>query len=917
MGTFFPNNVEEFFSSGTVILFSCAATADYPLLSVSENCKDILGFKPSYFLENENGWSTRIHPDDIDHLDQNFQRVIREKGDAINEYRFKTRENSYIWLRDEIKFIEDARDGDPLIYGSTIDITERKKAEIALQENKTEELRQEISLRKKTEEKLQKRLDYEKAISRISELLLESHSSEVLQKSLKILRRITEADRIFLYDNKEIDDELYLEPVMEVTAEEVSAAVEDLNEREFKYSDIPWLYDKLSSLQKVQAKVDELPEPEQSIFKNQQVKSILIIPIVMDDEWEGYIGFSDTQNKRVWKEEEVSLLETTSKLIAAFKKRKSIEQSLVEQRNYTKAILDSLPSIYLLMDEELNFVQWNENAKRYTGYNVDELKEKDAFDLIVPKDHKRLEKATQQAIGEDGQGVELLLRTKEGEEIPYFWNGYNIELGQKKYFLCVGIDITQQKQIQKALKQEKQFNEGLIQSLPGIFYTLDENGNYIQWNKNFERELGYQESEIREMKPKDFYTGEELEKITKGIEEAFEKGYNMLEAKITTKSGEEIPYLLTARLIEHDGKKYITGVGHDISDRIEAREKLKKNEELFRNLFLNAPAAIAMISPDNKIQNVNKSFEDLFGYTEEEIKGKDIDELIVPEEEYEEVPKMSEDKQSTMDSFQKEARRVTKGGTLIDVFVAGIPVFVDGEPLAGFGMYIDITEQKKYEEEIYTSLKEKHVLLQEIHHRVKNNLAVVSGLLQLQVYETDDPVIQETLKESENRIQTMALIHEKLYNSRNLARISCQSYISELVETIRNTIGSNKDIDVHMDIEDIKLSINKAVPFALLVNEVVTNSFKHAFTKGEEGTIEIYLQESENVIEAHLRDDGRGLPEDFSSDEIESLGMTLIQKFAQQLDADWKIGSDNGTYLNITFDVSDMSEGSASKFVDF
>lgn len=190
MASFFPNNVEEFFSSGTVILFSCAATADYPLLSVSENCTDILGFEPSYFLEDKNSWSARIHPDDIDAVDQEFQRVIQEKGDAINEYRFKTRDDSYIWLRDEIKFIEDARDGTPLIYGAAIDITERKKAEIALEENKTEELKQEISLRKKTEGKLQKRLDYEKAISKFSELLLEGHSSEALKKVCKFCRRL-------------------------------------------------------------------------------------------------------------------------------------------------------------------------------------------------------------------------------------------------------------------------------------------------------------------------------------------------------------------------------------------------------------------------------------------------------------------------------------------------------------------------------------------------------------------------------------------------------------------------------------------------------------------------------------------------------------------------------------------------------
>jgi PAS domain S-box-containing protein len=882
---------------------------------VSNNSKDILGYNPSYFLDREHGWSERIHPDDQERVYETFRNVINDEDLAINEYRFKTKAGSYIWLRDEIKLIEDTDKEESVIYGSSIDITDRKKAEIALRQNKTEELKQEIEKRKDVERQLQKRLSYEKAISKCSNILLENSSSEALRKSLKILQEVTDSDRVYLYKNQKEKGALLLDPVMEVTApgiETVLNAQEKIN-----YSAIPWWHMKLSNNEIIHSQTQDLPEPERTILQEKDVESVLVIPIMIDEEWYGYIGFAEVQNKRVWHDNEISLLQTAAGLIAAFKKRKKIEQSLISQRNYTQTILDSLPSIYLLMDENLNFVQWNSNAERYTGYNAEELSEKSAFDLIVPEEHEKLEKATQRVREEEGEGSELTLLTKSGKEIPYFWHGYYIELDREKYFLCVGVDITLQKQTEKELMDEKRFNEALIESLPGIFYMVDSEGNYHRWNQNFVDELGYTSEELQHMTPADFYSEQEYQRIRAGIEKVFETGEAEIETTIITKDNCEIPYYLTGKLFTQEDEDYLIGVGYDITEQVEAREKIRKSEELFRNLFLKAPAAIVMVDPDNKIQNVNKSFEDLFGYSEEEIEGRDIDEVIVPEEEYEDAPKMpSTSDKYAMDSFHKEARRLTKGGTLVDVFVAAIPVFVDDEPLAGFGMYIDITEQKKYEEEIYTSLKEKHVLLQEIHHRVKNNLAVVSGLLQLQIYETDDPVIQETLRESENRIQTMALIHEKLYNSQNLARISCDSYIGELVETIRTTIGTEKNIAVKTDIADVELNINKAVPFALLVNEVVTNSFKHAFKDRDRGNINIDLQKSEGKIHAHIRDDGSGLPDGFSTEEKDSLGMTLIDNFARQLEADWELGSDDGTYIDITFDPRGTKSSTDPRIAD-
>jgi PAS domain S-box-containing protein len=899
-GRHFSEDITSFFSSGTVILFKCKTTNDFPLLTVSENTEHILGFSPSYFANHEHAWSDRVHPDDKEEVLSHFNKVIEEGGTATHEYRFKTRGGEYIWLRDEIKLIE-TRDGDELIYGTSTDITKHKHAEQQLNDYQSAGLDQEVARRREAEEKLQRRLEYGQALCDCSELLLLSSASESLQKSLQVLQEVTGADHVFLYRNSEVDEELSLDPVVEVTAERVDPVVENTT-RTFKYSDIPWFYEKLSAMEKVHARVEDLPAAEQAILQEQDVQSLLIIPFAVEGTWKGYIGFSDTRYGKIWDEEEVSFLETVSRVFAAFEKRKEMEQSLVEQRNYTNAILDNLPSIYLLMDTDLQLVRWNSFAETYTGYSEEELKAKDAFDLIASDDHEIMGKAIKQVREDHGMGTELKLKRKSGETVPYHWSGYFIELNNKKFFLCIGVDITYQKETEKELRHEKRFNEALLESLPGIFYMFDEEGNYHRWNQNLLDQTGYTKEDMQQITPDVFFGEEELDAVQKEIGKVFEVGHAEMESKLKTKDGSKIPYYLTGKLFEVNGNEYLLGVGHDISKQVKARKELQKNEALFHNLFLKAPAAIVMVGPENKVKEVNQSFEQLFEYSKEEIKGQNIDKAIVPPGERDKVPSMPVD-DFHAEHFNREAKRITKSGEIIDVFIAAIPVYFDNELIAGFGMYIDITEEKKNEEEIARSLKEKKVMLKEIHHRVKNNLAIVSGLLQLQMYESDDPQIHDTLEESERRIQTMALIHEQLYNSESLESISCDTYIGDLIETIKNTIGSSRDVTVNADIESIELDIKQAVPFALLINEVVTNSFKHAFDVGKDNAIAIRITEYNGKVQAHLSDNGKGLPDDLQPEMSDTLGMNLINNFAQQLEAEWEMGNDNGTYINLQFSI--------------
>lgn len=207
-----------------------------------------------------------------------------------------------------------------------------------------------------------------------------------------------------------------------------------------------------------------------------------------------------------------------------------------------------------------------------------------------------------------------------------------------------------------------------------------------------------------------------------------------------------------------------------------------------------------------------------------------------------------------------------------------------------------ITLRKKVKnktQKISKALEEKEILLQEIHHRVKNNLSIISGLIGLQMDATEDEKAQEVLEDSQARIQSMAMIHDKLYQTDSLSSIRLDQYLKELVETIHLTFdGINDSIQIKFDMDPAEINIHKVVPCGLLVNELVVNAFKHAFEPGTEGVLEISLKKLNGKVELTIADNGPGLPDDFREEVGESLGSRLIPTFAQQLEAENEILED-------------------------
>jgi len=223
---------------------------------------------------------------------------------------------------------------------------------------------------------------------------------------------------------------------------------------------------------------------------------------------------------------------------------------------------------------------------------------------------------------------------------------------------------------------------------------------------------------------------------------------------------------------------------------------------------------------------------------------------------------------------------------------------------------IDITEHKKAVNKIKESLKEKEILLREIHHRVKNNLQIISVLLSLQSEEIEDPEILEKYKESENRIHSMALIHERMYQSEDLSSIDFSDYVANLIADISYTYGfDEKNLEIEMDVETHHLSIETVMPLGLIINELVSNSLKYAFKGKESNKINIiFKKECENSYRLEVMDNGIGFPEDIDFKNTSSLGMQLVQELVEQIEGKVNLLREEGTHFIIHFKEPDYKK---------
>ncbi len=224
--------------------------------------------------------------------------------------------------------------------------------------------------------------------------------------------------------------------------------------------------------------------------------------------------------------------------------------------------------------------------------------------------------------------------------------------------------------------------------------------------------------------------------------------------------------------------------------------------------------------------------------------------------------------------------------------------------IANHGIMRNVTKQKQNEARIKASLAEKEILFKEINHRVKNNLQIISSLLSLQGHDIQDPLVLQYFKKSQDRIKAMALVHEKLYQSEDLARIDFGDYLRTLTEDLHSSYGIGaQNIGLNIEVESMLLGVDAAIPCGLIVNELISNSLKHAFPDNRPGLITVQAHSFNGNHTMVVKDDGVGLPQDLDIRSAKSLGLTIINALSGQLGAAVEIENDGGAQFRITFPI--------------
>ncbi|OQX80956.1 MAG: hypothetical protein B6D64_02565 [Bacteroidetes bacterium 4484_276] len=214
-------------------------------------------------------------------------------------------------------------------------------------------------------------------------------------------------------------------------------------------------------------------------------------------------------------------------------------------------------------------------------------------------------------------------------------------------------------------------------------------------------------------------------------------------------------------------------------------------------------------------------------------------------------------------------------------------------------------KRREAEDRLKKSLDEKEILLKEVHHRVKNNMQIISSILKMQQRQVEDPKLKEVLEESQNRIRSMALVHENLYSTKNLAKILFSNYVKSMAGNLSRTFsGSQNNIHLHYDVEDVYMPLDIGIPCGLIINELLSNSFKYAFPDNRNGTISIRLKNiGGDNYELIVSDNGIGIYGSFNIEKTKSLGMKIVTKLVQQIEGSLDYDFSNGTTFKITFKI--------------
>ena len=624
--------------------------------------------------------------------------------------------------------------------------------------------------------------------------------------------------------------------------------------------------------------------------------------------------------KKVHDSLEEKVKERTSELEKAYNSLKESEKGLSEAQ---KTAHIGNWDLDLVTGE----VYWSDEMYRIFGHNPQELVPtyNEFLNFLHPEDRDYVDNAIKK--GSKGEPIDIdhrIILANGGERTVHaqaevIFDEKNIPIQAKG----TAQDITERKKSEEKI----QSLANIVESSNDAIGTISLDDIIISWNKGAEQVYGYSAKEILG-KYTSIVAPPHLDKETKKLSELIIQGKKILhhETSRLRKDGKIIYVSITLSPVFdiHGKMTAISFISRDITEIKRAEEKLRESEEKYRSIVETANEGILITDNENIIIYVNKKFADMLRYNIEEVIGRPIWGFI--SEEYKPIVKRNLENRMQGISESYELKSIRKDGSSLWLFLNAKPLFdKDGKYMGAMSMLTDIDKRKEAEDAL-TNIEIARK--KEIHHRIKNNLQVISSLLDLQAEKFNNREdikgleVLEAFRESQDRVMSIALIHEELHEGGEENTLYFSPYLEKLVENLFQTYRlGNVDISLNMDLEEnIFFDMDIAVPLGIIVNELISNSLKHAFPGRDKGKIQIKLFKEEKAGNELINgeeeligkgagytlivsDDGVGIPDKIGLENSNTLGLQLVNILVDQLDGEMELKRDRGTEFNIRINV--------------
>ena len=834
---------------------------------------EITGYAFEEFQEiTANGWLGLIHPEDQARVMAAHGKCRKEGGDFFEEYRFRRADGSYVTVEDEGVYLKGENGTVCKALGVIKDIAEKKLAQKKLTES---------------EER------FRVAAEQTGQIVFEhDHANNILTWA----GAIAEITGYSTEEFRKFGSKIWVEHVHPEDRERVLAELRRFQEKDSHY------------------RVEYRFRRRDGSYFHVEDSGV-------------YMRNEEGQIRKA-----VGVIKDISPIkLAAEKLRVSEERFRIAAEKTGQLVYD-----YDIASEQIKWAGAIEDISGYTHEEIHRLTTRKLWkEHIHPEDY---EKAVTyfRNVFETGGGYshEYRFKRKSGDYIHVEDCGTYLKDKEGKVYRMIGVikDITERKLATEELRRSEERYRIIAEQTGQLVYDYDILDDRINWAGAIEELTDYGDEEFKNLSRledwKKLLHPEDRENAVDSYEKCLETGEKYREEyRLTRKDGD---YLHVENrgvfLKDENGCIYrMLGVNKDITQIKQSLEKVRQSEEKYRSFIQNFKGIAFQGNMDFTALFMHGSLEEITGYREEDFYpgGLRWNQIIDPED----LPMIFEDEEKLRKvpgtTTEREYRIRKKDGNVcwVHEIVQNISD-ESGKPVLVQGSIYDVTERKEAEEAL---ARTEEIRKKEIHHRIKNNLQVISSLLELQADQFSEEKVVEAFRESQNRVASMAIIHEELYRAGDTETLDFAAYLRKLTsDLLRSYTVRKEDVKLKLEVEEIFLGMDTAIPLGIIVNELVSNALKHAFLPGRKGEIHVKLFKKESSVNKSISnitnnngtrsninknsqftlivsDNGLGFPENIDFKNTDSLGLQLVNTLAEQLEGTVELERNGGTVFRIKF----------------